>query len=149
MSTSEVAKAGMPLTLKLTGINAEVLTVNGAGADVPTPFTTATTPVPPGSAGTIAVICPSLQLVVVADKVVESTVMLTVPAVAPNPAPVMDTVAPGFATRGVTVPIEGDPPLAETQIDTLRWGRMKFATALLPPIEPVTTISVPPIVRDR
>jgi hypothetical protein len=101
---------------------------------------------PAVSAGTNAVVCPLLQLVTVADRVVEPMVKLTVPAVAPKPVPLMVTAAPGLATRGVMLPIEGSTMPAETHMETLRCGSFKLVTGLLLPAVPVTVIPIPPMV---
>jgi hypothetical protein len=129
MRTSELANIGVSVMLKFTGINADVLTISGTAADVAVPCVTVTMPAPPGSAGTIATICPSLHPLTLAAKVFDPTVMVTVPGVVPNPVPAIDTVAPGFATRGVTLPIEGGLAAAEAQIETLRCGKVKLSTA--------------------
>jgi hypothetical protein len=119
MTTSVLASVGTPLTLKFTGISADVLTVNGAALEVTVPVVTVNCAGPVANAGTTAVICPSLQLVTVAGRVVEPAVKLIVPGVAPKPAPPIVIVAPGFATRGVTLPMDGARLWLESQIETL------------------------------
>src|ERR1700679_3991555 len=148
MMTSVLANVGVPPTLKLTGINVDVLTLKGAAFEV-VPCVTVTVAAPATSAGTTAVICPLLQLVTVAGSVVEPTLKFTVPAVAPKLAPLMVTAAPGLATRGVTLPMEGGTAPAETQMETLLCGSVKLVTGLLLPAVPVTAIPTPPMVCAR
>lgn len=82
--TSEVASVGVPLRLRLTGISVSVFTLNGAEMDVAGPCVPVIVAGPAGSAGTVAMIWPLLQLLVTEDNIVEPKVKLTVPASVPN-----------------------------------------------------------------
>ena len=97
----------------------------------------------------IAIIAPSVHRTILAIFCNPPAEKCTVPAVVPNPVPAIVTATPGFATRGVMLPIASPASPAATQIETLPRGSVKFAAELLPPAAPVIVRPTPPIVALR